>query len=98
MKDKLIKALREANLYSHEATRGALFAFDYILGELNCSLDNLVLMTRAQHMVGITSSMSPERRKERTAKQVATRNETIRKDRLRIHWGLKPRTKLVKRW
>ena len=64
----------------------------------NCILDNLVLMTRAQHMVGITSSMSPEHIKARTAKQTATRKETIRKDKLRIHWGLKPKTKLVKRW
>ena len=34
MKDKLIKALREANLYSHEATRGALFACDFITDQV----------------------------------------------------------------
>lgn len=34
MKDKLIKALREANLYSHEATRGAPFAFDFITDQV----------------------------------------------------------------
>lgn len=34
MKDKLIKALREANLYSHEATRGALFAYDFITDQV----------------------------------------------------------------
>ena len=34
MKDKLIKAMREANLYSHEATRGALFALDFITDQV----------------------------------------------------------------
>ena len=34
MKDKLIKALREANLYSHEATRGALFAYNFIIDQV----------------------------------------------------------------
>lgn len=34
MKDKLIKALREANLYSHEATRGALFAYNFITDQV----------------------------------------------------------------
>ena len=30
MKEKLLEALKEANLYSHEAHRGALFAYNYI--------------------------------------------------------------------
>lgn len=42
--------------------------------------------------------MSPCRYKAMMQKIHQKRNETIRRDRLRIHWGLKPKTKLVKQW
>lgn len=34
MKEKLLEALKEANLYSHEATRGALFAYNFITDQV----------------------------------------------------------------
>jgi len=42
--------------------------------------------------------MSPRRYKAMLQKIHRTRNEAIRKDRIRIHWGMKPKTKLVKNW
>lgn len=42
--------------------------------------------------------MSPRRYKAMVRKAQAKRNETIRRDRIRIHWGLEPKTKLVKQW
>ena len=42
--------------------------------------------------------MSPRRYKQMVEKAKQTRNETIRKDRIRIHWGMEPKTKLVKNW
>lgn len=42
--------------------------------------------------------LSPERFQQAMAKMRATRNERIRRDRIRIHWGMEPKTKLVKRW
>ena len=42
--------------------------------------------------------MSPRRFKAHMAKVHATRNETIRRDRIRIHFGLEPKTKLVRNW
>ena len=42
--------------------------------------------------------LSPRRYKAMLQKREQTRNETIRRDRLRIHWGLEPKTKLVKQW
>jgi len=29
---------------------------------------------------------------------MASRNKTIRMDKIRLHWGMEPKTKLVKRW
>ena len=42
--------------------------------------------------------LSPKRFKESMAKIHAKRNETIRRDRIRIHWGMEPKSKLVKNW
>jgi len=42
--------------------------------------------------------MSPRRYKAMLQKAQAKRNETIRRDRIRIHWGLEPKTKLVTQW
>lgn len=42
--------------------------------------------------------MSPRRYRQMVEKATKTRNETIRKDRIRIHWGMEPKTKLVKNW
>lgn len=42
--------------------------------------------------------MSPKRYRRAIEKMQQTRNETIRRDRIRLHWGLEPKTKLVKNW
>ena len=64
----------------------------------NCELDNLLLISRADLARRRLASETPEQRRQRTAKSLATRLQTIRRDRLRIHWGLEPLGKLVKRW
>lgn len=64
----------------------------------NCSLDNLQLISRADIARRRCDSEAAEQRRQRTAKAQATRNRSIRRDRLRIHWGLEPLGKLVKRW
>lgn len=63
----------------------------------NCSLDNLYLVTRAENCRMVTASLSPEQRKAKIEKIQAKRNERIRRDKLRIKWGLEPESKLVKR-
>ena len=65
---------------------------------LNCSPDNLCLISREDNARRNVQAETPERRAERIAKSTATRRETIRKDRIRLHWGLPTKTKLVKRW
>lgn len=42
--------------------------------------------------------MSPRRYRQMVEKAHQKRNETIRRDRVRIHFGLEPKTKLVKNW
>ena len=42
--------------------------------------------------------MSPRRYRQMIEKARQKRNETIHKDRIRIHFGLEPKTKLVKHW
>lgn len=64
----------------------------------NCSLDNLQLLSRADLGRRRAARETPEQRRQRTAKSLASRKEAIRRDRLRIHWGLEPLGKLVKRW
>lgn len=64
----------------------------------NCSLDNLQLISRADLARRRAARETPEQRRQRTAKSLATRIQSIRRDRLRIHWGLEPIGKLVKRW
>ena len=65
---------------------------------LNCSLDNLELVSRAEAARRQVDAETPEQRKARLEKSHKTRNKTIRRDRIRIHWGMEPKTKLVKRW
>lgn len=63
----------------------------------NCSLDNLYLVSRADHLREQMSRRTPERRAEIWAKAQATRNKSIRRDRLLLKWGLEPEGKLIKR-
>jgi hypothetical protein len=64
----------------------------------NCDLSNLYLLSRADNARRRTQEETPEERKRRVSKATETRKKTIRRDKIRIHWGLEPYTKLVKRW
>lgn len=64
----------------------------------NCDIANLVLRTCEDVGSHITSSLTPEQERNRIERSQATRNESIRRDKMRIRWGLEPRTNLVKRW
>lgn len=64
----------------------------------NCDISNLILITNAEKATRVTAAMTPEKKQQRLEKSLATRLENIRKDFLRIRWGLPPKTRLVKRW
>lgn len=64
----------------------------------NCDISNLMLITKAEKARQVISSLSPEQKRRRIEKSQATRNELIRKDKMRIRWGLEPKGRLVKKW
>ena len=64
----------------------------------NCSLGNLELVSRVEHARRIIERESPETRRARCEKGCEARNRMIRRDKARIHFGLEPKSKLVKRW
>lgn len=65
---------------------------------MNCDIDNLYIMSRADACVKMTSEQSPEQIKKKMSIVQARRNELIRKDKMRIRWGLEPKSKIVKRY
>ena len=64
----------------------------------NCDLSNLYLISREEAARRCIQGETPEARRKRVAKCQETRNKTIRRDKIRLHWGLEPYSKLVKRW
>lgn len=64
----------------------------------NCDISNLMLMTKADNVARMRAALTPEQNRRRIEKGQATRNEAIRKDKMRIRWGLEPKGKLVKKW
>ena len=80
-----------------EIPRGMLVVFRDG-NRLNCDISNLQLISKADNARRNTAAMTPEQRQARTDRAQETRNKTIRRDKIRLHWGLEPRTKLVKRW
>lgn len=66
--------------------------------KMNCSLKNLYLISRKELALKRLGRESPTERIARLEKARETRNKGIRRDRVRIHWGLEPKGKLVKRW
>jgi hypothetical protein len=64
----------------------------------NCDLSNLYLISREEAAREQIKNETAEHRAARVVKATATRNETIRRDRIRIHWGFEPKSRLVKRW
>ncbi len=63
---------------------------------LNCDISNLMLITESEKATRVTAAMTPEQKSRRVEKGRETRNEMIRKDRMRIRWGLEPKSRLVK--
>ena len=61
-------------------------------------LTNLYLLSRADNARRRVREETPEARKARLAKAQTSRNKSIRRDKLRLHWGMQPLGKLVKRW
>lgn len=64
----------------------------------NCDLSNLYLLSREDNARRRILAETPEARQARVANITASRNKSIRRDRIRIHWGLEPIGKLVKKW
>ena len=63
----------------------------------NSSLDNLYLVSRADHARETRAALSPEQKKEIMRKVHDGRRASIRRDKLRLKWGLEPEGKIVKR-
>lgn len=64
---------------------------------LNCVLDNLYLISRAKQVRKNFDDLPDERKAETRAKMHENRNKSIRRDQLRLRWGLEPLGGLVKR-
>lgn len=65
---------------------------------MNCDISNLYIMSRADACVKMMSEQTPEQIKRKMSIVQARRNELIRKDKMRIRWGLAPKSKLVKKY
>ena len=64
----------------------------------NCDLSNLYLISRQESARRCINSESAEARQARVTKAQATRNKSIRRDKIRLHYGMEPIGNLVKRW
>ena len=64
---------------------------------LNCTLDNLYLISRAKQVRKNFDDQPAERKAETRAKMRESRNKSIRRDQLRLRWGLEPLGGIVKR-
>lgn len=64
----------------------------------NCDISNLILLSSSEFARLKMQRMAPEQRQAASMKALETRKELIRKDKMRIRWGLEPKTKLVKKW
>ena len=64
----------------------------------NCDLSNLYLISRQESARRCINSESKEARQARVTKAQATRNKSIRRDKIRLHYGMEPIGNLVKRW
>ena len=63
----------------------------------NCVLENLYLITRDKQVRQNYDRLSAEGKAEMRRKIHERRNESIKRDKLRLKWGMEPKTKLVKR-
>ena len=62
----------------------------------NCDISNLKMVSKSELMAGVQKRLTKEQRKQMAIKSQEARKERIRKDLLRIRWGLEPVSKLVK--
>lgn len=65
---------------------------------MHCTLDNLELVTRAEHGRRCIARETPEQRQRRMASVSAALDAIRRRDRARLHFGLEPKSKLVGKW
>lgn len=63
----------------------------------NCVLENLYLINRADQMRENYNKLTDEKKNETHRKIQEARKVSFAKDRLRLKWGMEPKTKLVKR-
>lgn len=63
----------------------------------NCVLENLYLITRDKQVRQNYDRLSAEGKAEMRRKIHERRNESIKRDKIRLKWGMEPKTKLVKR-
>lgn len=63
----------------------------------NCVLENLYLISRAKQVRKNFDDLPAERKAETRAKMNENRNKSIRRNQLRLRWGLEPLGGLVKR-
>jgi len=56
------------------------------------------LVSRGEAARRQVKSETPEQRRKRVERCMVSRNKTIRMDKIRLHWGMEPKSKLVKRW
>lgn len=64
----------------------------------NCQLENLFMVSQAENLRLVREAMSPEAWAAMERKRVETRNERIRRSRLRMRWGLEPIYEFLKRF
>lgn len=64
----------------------------------HCEIENLELVSKAGIMIRTISRETTEARRSRMEKITAARNKSISRDKARLHFGLEPLGKLVKRW
>ena len=64
---------------------------------LNCVLDNLYLISRREQVRKNYDGQPAERKAETRRKINETRNNNIRRDRIRLRWGMEPVGRLVKK-
>lgn len=63
----------------------------------NCVLENLYLITRDKQVRQNYDRLPAEGKAEMRRKIHERRNESIKRDKIRLKWGMEPKTKLVKR-
>lgn len=95
--DQIIEA---AKSYADEPLRylGFMDGATWADGDtLNCVLDNLYLISQAKQVRKNYDDLPAERKAETRRKMENNRNNNIRRDQLRLRWGLEPLGRLVKR-